>query len=544
MHTTESYPIQPDKEPPGAEQRTLGAVLYDRAKRWPAAAAIVCAGETLTYYELLSRAEKRSAQLRDLGLDKGDSVLLMMHNTLDFVDTWLGAALAGIVEVPINTDYKGEMLRHVIADSGASVIITQVEFLPRIEETYWSSSLQRVVVIDPSTEKETGAKLEVHTFAEATVAPKTEGESIRERDLVAVMYTSGTSGPAKGVEISHRHAYEYANAVREFLTLTPEDVYYAPLPLFHIAGQWAVFYASMIAGCPVVLKRRFSVAEFWEDCRSHAVTATFLLGAMAQFLQRQPPQPNDRDNPVDRVLMVPLVDELDAFRKRFAVQATTCYASTETCAPIGAGYDVDKPGVAGQCRQGYELRIVDEHDEEVPAGEVGELVIRHAEPWVTMVGYRNNPVSTARALRNMWLHSGDAMRLDDEGRYHFVDRVDDALRRRGENISSFEVEREVYAHDAVLECAAIGVPSRYTEDDLVVVCVAKPGRALKAEDLTEFLRNRMPRFMIPDQVVVTDEIPKTPTGKLKKQSLRERFAGEGRTSEQEPPGARQEPTKG
>lgn len=230
--------------------------------------------------------------------------------------------------------------------------------------------------------------------------------------------------------------------------------------------------------------------------------------------------------------MVPLIDALDDFRSRFGVRVTTCYGSTETGVPIVADYGVDEPTIAGTARPGYELRIVDGNDEEVPPGEVGELCIRHASPWVTMIEYRGKPEATARAFRNQWLHSGDAMRLDVRGRYHFVDRIGDALRRRGENISSFEVEREVYAHPGVLECAAIGVPSKYTEDDLVIVVVPKPGTLLTEGALREFLREGAPRFMFPDRVMVIEAMPKTPTGKIQKHVLRRRaVAGEGMTQE-------------
>ena len=337
------------------------------------------------------------------------------------------------------------------------------------------------------------------------------------------MYTSGTTGPQKGVLVSHRHAYEYANAVCRLLELRPADRYYAPLPLFHIAGQWAVVYACLQRGATAVVKRRFSVSEFWSDCAAEGVTATFLLGAMAQFLYGQD-QPLPAGVRLDRALVVPLIEDLEGFRRKFGVRVTTCYGSTETGVPIVAGFDVSDPTAAGRPAPGYELRIVDENDEEVPVGVAGELVLRTAEPWMTMIAYHGDDEATAHAFRNLWLHSGDAMRRDADGTFHFVDRLKDAIRRRGENISSFDVEREVNAFSGVLESAAFAVPSPHTEDEVAVCVVAKPGVALDVDELGTFLEERLPRFMLPTYLEVVPELPKTMTGKVKKYELRERIA--------------------
>jgi crotonobetaine/carnitine-CoA ligase len=272
-----------------------------------------------------------------------------------------------------------------------------------------------------------------------------------------------------------------------------------------------------------VVRRRFSVSEFWQDCAAERVTVTFLLGAMAQFLRsRDAAVPPGVE--LDRALVVPLIGGLEEFRRRFGIRVTTCYGSTETGVPIVAGFDVSDRCVAGRAAPGYELRLVDERDEEVPVGEVGELVLRTAEPWTTMIGYHDDDEATARAFRNQWLHSGDAMRRDADGVFYFVDRLKDAIRRRGENISSFDVEREVNAFPGVVESAAFAVPSSHTEDEVAVCVVAAPGVTVDAEELHAFLERRLPRFMLPSAVEVVQELPKTLTGKVKKYELRERMA--------------------
>jgi len=254
--------------------------------------------------------------------------------------------------------------------------------------------------------------------------------------------------------------------------------------------------------------------------RETGTTVSFLLGAMANFLARQEPRPDDADNPLDRILLVPLVADLDDFRRRFGVRIGTCYGSTEVSVPLIAQFGVTDPTVAGRPVPGFQLRIVDEHDREVPVGRVGELVIRTDEPWITATGYHHNPEATLGAWRNLWLHSGDAFRRDADDNYYFVDRIKDYIRRRGENISSFEVEREVNTFAAVLESAAVAVPSPHTEDDLKVAVVPKPGMTIDPEELRAYLRARVPKFMVPDIVEVLAELPKTPTGKIQKHLLR------------------------
>ena len=289
---------------------------------------------------------------------------------------------------------------------------------------------------------------------------------------------------------------------------------------FHIAGQWASCTACLQVGATAIVRRRFSVSDFWTVVRESKANVSFLLGAMANFLARQEPRPDDRDNPMQRMLMVPLVDGIDDFRRRFDVRVCTCYGSTEVNVPIISGYDVSEAGMAGRAVKGFELRIVDDEDREVPVGEVGELAVRSAEPWILATEYHRNPEASVRLFRNLWLHTGAAFKRDEEGNYYFVDRIKDYIRRRGENISSFEVEREVNMHPAVLESAAVAVRSAATEDDLKVVVVARPGRSIDAGELREFLRGRVPRFMVPDIVEVAAELAKTPTGKIQKHLLR------------------------
>ena len=502
--------------------RTVSNVLESAAAAWAGKTAIDFGEEHYTYSELWSRARRAAAAFATQGVTRGDPVLVMLDNTIQFVDAWLGLALVGAVQVPVNTEYLGEILRHQIKDSGAWLMLVDERYVERVAKLDGDrGSLRRLLV---SGHAPCPAGLECESwegvYERSRELPAADIADVPEHGIVAIMYTSGTTGPSKGVRVAHAHAYTYARLAGETMQLSEKDVYFAPLPLFHIAGQWALVYASFQVGATAVVRRRFSVSDFWAVVKESGATASFLLGAMANFLARQQPRPDDADNPMDRLLMVPLVDSLDDFRRRFGVRVCTCYGSTEVNVPIISDYDVVAPDVAGRPVAGFEVRIVDEDDREVPSGQVGELVVRSSEPWIMATEYHRNPEASLRLFRNLWLHTGDAFRRDASGNYYFVDRIKDYIRRRGENISSFEVEREVNAHPSVLESAAVAVKSASTEDDLKVVVVPKPGMSLEPEELRSFLRGRVPKFMVPDVVLVVPELPKTPTGKIQKHLLR------------------------
>jgi carnitine-CoA ligase len=498
----------------GTGERVVTRVLREGARAQPDKTAIQFEDAGYTYADLWSRGRRAARVLREAGVRQGDAVLVMQENTIRFVDAWLGIALLGAVQVPVNTEYRGETLRHQVRNSDARVMVLEASFGERVEALGPDrGALEKLLTVEGDGTWE-------RAFEGATELPEGDLPEVHEHDIVAIMYTSGTTGPSKGVRVAHAHAYTYANLAGQTLELGPDDVYYAPLPLFHIAGQWALVYACLQVGATAVVRRRFSATEFWTVVRDTGTTVSFLLGAMANFLARQEPKPDDAANPLDRILLVPLVADLEDFRRRFGVRIGTCYGSTEVSVPLIAPFGVTDPTVAGRPVPGFELRLVDENDREVAVGEVGELVLRTDEPWITSTGYHNNPEGTVGAWRNLWLHSGDAFRRDADDNYYFVDRIKDYIRRRGENISSFEVEREVNTFPAVLESAAVAVPSPHTEDDLKVAVVPKSGMTVDPEELREYLRARVPKFMVPDIVEVLPELPKTPTGKIQKHLLR------------------------
>jgi crotonobetaine/carnitine-CoA ligase len=289
--------------------------------------------------------------------------------------------------------------------------------------------------------------------------------------------------------------------------------------LFHVSGAGAVLDRLTKGGTCVVLDG-FSPSRFWETVRRFRITGGCLVGAMTQFLLRQPPSEADRDHTLRNVVTVPWNQDSRAVAERYGLQMHTSFNMTELSVPIRAPANPPLLGTCGQPRAGVEARVVDRHDLEVPHGEVGELILRTSRPWEFCSGYYRNPEATAAAWRNGWFHTGDAFRRDADGNFFFVDRLKDAIRRRGENISSFEVEVEALCHPAVLEAAAIATPSAESEDDVMLVLSLNPGCSLDQAELLRFLEPRMAHYMLPRYVRVVDALPKTPTAKVEKHRLR------------------------
>src|SRR5262245_5548820 len=416
-------------DPPDREL-TLAAVLKARLTRAGAADFMLAEAGACRLADLDRRSDALARGLLGIGLKAGDTLLVMLPNCVEFIELWWAAAKVGVVEVPVNTAYVGALLAHVIDDSGADTIVVSAPFLDRVADLAGRlPALKRIVLLEPTPLPATLAPgWQVVTLDELyRGGPAALPPPPTERDLMAVMYTSGTTGPSKGVMVTHAHAYHYALACVDLLQLGPDDVYIGQLPLFHIAGQWAVVYASLIAGCRVALVPRFDADRFWQQCARQGVTAAFLLGAMANSLYRRPPAPDDSSTPLVKALIVPQLPQMVEFARRFACAVTTTYGSTEANVPVKAHFDLPNARTCGRARDElYDLRIVDEHDDEVPPGVAGELSVRAKRPWVLMAGYWNNPEWTVTAWRNQWLHTGDAMMHDAAGNYYFVDRLKDA----------------------------------------------------------------------------------------------------------------------
>ena len=353
------------------------------------------------------------------------------------------------------------------------------------------------------------------------------GISVSYTDIAAILFTSGTTGPSKGVLMPHAQMYFFAEQGASLVRLGADDVYMNPFPLFHGNAQFLTVYPCLIRGALAVLFERFSASDWIGRARRNGVTVTNLLGVTMDFIHSQPVRADDADNALRLVYAVPTADGiLDAFKQRFGIaRFVNAFGQTETCWPFMTPYDeVQPPGAVGKLvADWFEVRLVDsETDEVVADGDMGELVIRAKWPWTMSLGYNANPEANAKVMRNLWWHTGDGLRRDQQGWFYFVDRVNDALRVGGENVSSYEVEQVALMHPAIAACAAVGVRSAEAggEHDIKLCVVAHVGMTVDPVALIRFFETRAPIFAIPRYIEIIAELPKTPSEKIQKHLLR------------------------
>lgn len=474
-------------------------------------------GSSWTYAETQRQAVTTANALRALGVRQGERVLVWLPNSADCLRVWFALNQLGAVFVPINLAYRGNLLRHAVKLSEARLGLIHADLHQRLGEVELSK-LEEIVVLGGEGQPVAGLKVHPSSALESDDAtPPVLERPIAPWDMQSIIFTSGTTGPSKGVMSSYMHLYSMAGAAP---FLDSDDRYMINLPMFHSGGVMPVT-AMLIHGGTIVMVDAFDTEGFWPMVRRTGITTAILLGVMGGFLLKRPPSPDDKNHTLRTCTYVPLNETAPQFHARFGTEVHTHFNMTEICMPIVSDPNPTALGSAGKARKGVDIRIVDENDCEVPDGTTGELVVRTDCPWALNHGYAANPEATAAAWRNGWFHTGDGFRRDADGNFYFVDRLKDAIRRRGENISSFEVESEVLAHPAVKEAAAIAVKSEIAEDEVMAVVALREGESFDPAELIEFLRPRMAHFMIPRYVRVVDGLPRTPTAKIEKVKLRE-----------------------
>lgn len=505
--------------PPAAEECVLRPVLEKWAAAQPDKTFVAESGGRRTSYRQMRDITARTASgLHALGVRQGQNVVVWLPNGLECIRIWFGINWLGATYVPINTAYRGALLEHVLDNAGAELIIVHADLAPRLAEV-GLAALKKAVIVGGEPPRIAGLQLFPEDALDAPESDLPElAEPIEPWHMQSIIYTSGTTGPSKGVMSSYAHLHAMAGP-EGFFMLGHDDRYMCNLPLFHVGGTIPVM-GMLSRGASISLVSSFSTEEFWPAVRETETTVVLLLGVMAGFVVKRPPGPEDREHPLRKVIIVPLAEDAPAFAKRFGVETYTLYNMTEISTPLVSGLDPTKTGSCGQPRAGVELRVVDENDCEVPQGGVGELIVRTSTPWAMNSGYYKNPEATAWAWRNGWFHTGDAFRVDEDGTFFFVDRMKDAIRRRGENISSFEVEAEIATFPAVAEVAVYAVPSELAEDEVMCAVAAAPGIELDPVALIEHLVSRLPYFMVPRYLRVVEALPKTPTQKVQKHILR------------------------
>jgi carnitine-CoA ligase len=477
-------------------------------------------GERWTFAQTLQQVENLAGNLHELGVRQGDHIVLVLPTSPLALRAMFAINYLGAVYVPVNPALKGSSLEHVLNNAGSAFAIVHDSVLDRILAAA-PPALKTIVRSSDATAPAPPSGITIHSVSALTkpsAAPPAPPKPIQPFDTQSIIYTSGTTGRSKGVLSSYMHSYSCVGP-DAWNCLTASDRQLLHMPIFHIGGAF-IATVALCVGSSIAVVSHFRTEAFWDQVRELEVTSAFLLGAMATFLLKQPPHPRDRDHKLRMVFIVPLGQSGPAFRERFGADVFTLFNMTEICTPLISRANPAKDSICGRPRAGVEVRLVDENDCSVGDGEVGQLILRTEAPWAMNHGYNNNPQATADAWRNGWFHTGDAFIRDADGDYRFVDRLKDAIRRRGENISSYEIEVELLSHPSVREAAAIPVPSEFSEDEVLVVLAPASGASIDPEEIIQHLLPRMARHMLPRFIRVIDELPKTPTAKVEKHVLR------------------------
>ncbi len=494
-------------------------------------------GEPYTYAQAHRTANSYGNAYAQIGVGFGDHVVLMLHNRLEYIWSWIGLSRIGAVAVAVNTAYKGRFLTHVLTNCRAGIAVVEPEFLPwlaEIEDTVPDLKTVYVPSDGADVPRPDFARIDVRSLDELLTGPEDDIDvEVKYSDIGMIMFTSGTTGPSKGVLMPNGHLYLIGMSMQQSMRLGPDDRYYICMPLFHAQGILMQTFGTMLGGGSAVLMRTFSASTWIDDVRKYKATATNLLGAMNDFVLSQPPRTDDTDNDLRILCALPVTTEtMNALSKRFGVDKfTELFGMTECNLPVWRPFDApNEAGCSGKVWDEY-FEVIVAHpdtDEEMPVGEVGEILVRPKEPFCFMQGYNGMPDRTVETWRNFWFHTGDAGRFDERGYLWYIDRIKDTIRRRGENISSYEVEAVLLEHDAVQEVAAVAVKAELGGEDEVLACIVlNPDQPVpEPAALLDFCTPRMPYFAVPRFIEFIDEIPKTPSSKIQKNKLRERGLSE------------------
>jgi crotonobetaine/carnitine-CoA ligase len=503
---------------------TIVALLEDAASERPDDVYFTHRGGSFTISEFNRLANRVADGLRSIGIGAGSAVAVVMDPSAEYYAVWFALAKLGAVEVAINPAYRDELLRHQMTLGRAIGVVVDAAYAAGVAKV--ASDLDEPIMtvvrggagIGPA-----GFPAEVHDFdgllvgaADGNPSPRPAPES-----EAGVLFTSGTTGPSKGVLLSHRYLTAYGLMYAEVNHLRPDDVLLNFQPVFHMTAKFVAIATLAVRG-RMHLMEQFSVSNFWDEVRRHGVTNIVAIGGVCNMLLSRPPSSRDADNPLRTCYAVPDVAEFhEEFERRFGCTITTVFGSSEVGLPIfRAPGDLYVPGSAGTVSPYYDVQIVDGFDQEAPPGASGEIVVRPKLPYLVCTGYVGQPDKTVQAWRNLWFHTGDRGRVDEQGNCYFEDRLTDSLRRRGENISSFELESQVSRHPAIAEAVAVSVAAEVGEDEVWLQVRPREGATISPEEVLRHCGEVLPYFMIPRYIDIVDGFPRTATSKVEKYKIR------------------------
>lgn len=508
-------------------QRDLRLLVEEQARTLGERTFLEVEDGPVSFAALDRNANRLANALRSLGVQSGHTVSLFLPNCAEFMYTWLGAAKLGAIIAPINTAFRSQEAKYILDHCEAEILVTTAEL--------WRSEIAAVAGECAHLKKVVtlGGAEGTMSFAELFEKASEDPPPVRSLDgttsPAVILYTSGTTGYPKGCVLPHRYFIVNGDVILDGMAITAEDRLYLPLPLFHVNAEITII-GALVRGCTFILRPRLSVGRFWEEVVRYGATEFNHIGAMSSLLLKEAPAGIERAHRL-RVSCgggAPVAVQQE-FRERFGVTMVELYATTESCmdtmgdSRLGGPDGPQRPGSAGLPVWFKEVRIVDDADQPLPAGQVGEIVTRAKEPGTTMIGYLKDPQGTATALRGGWYHTGDLGRIDQDGYLYYVDRKKDLIRRAGENVASLEVERVLKGHPAVLDAAVVGVRDEIRGEEIKACIELKPGVSREAalpEDLIRFCEERLARFKVPRFVRFYDQLPRNASQRVQKHILR------------------------
>jgi crotonobetaine/carnitine-CoA ligase len=508
-------------------QDTITAALARAVAEVPDKLFLDFSGDKYTFAEVDRLSTVLAHGLLDLGVCAGQPVATMLDNNIDAVTVWLAINKIGAVSAPVNTAFKGAFLRNQLNDCTAEVVIVEENYAPLVAAIAGELPHMGVLVTrgagSPAIKGVRGFELDALRKSGAQPIP----DEVRPGDLAMLVYTSGTTGASKGCMVPHNLACNIGWGATLGQGFRPDDVLWSPLPLFHLNAIAVSVVTGMISKATVAIAPRFSVSGFWPDIERSGATVVSLLGSMATLIAEAPDNDVSKRcyGQIRKVGAAPFPPEMvQKWRERFGVPAEGSggYGMTEaaTISSLGPGEQPGPPGSSGRVGRDFEVKIVDDNDLELPSDTPGEIIVRPNRPNIMFQGYWNRPADTVKAWRNLWFHTGDIGRIDEDGWLYFVDRKKDYIRRRGENISTFEMEAVFREHPAIQDVAVHAVLSPLGEDEVKVTAELRPGASVTEEELCRWSIERVPRFAVPLYVEFRDDLPRSATGKVLKEQLR------------------------
>lgn len=512
----------------GKSPDTVVDVLRRAVAQWADGPFLDILGDTCTFADVDRESERLARGLRALGVKKGQTVVTIFDNNLDAVFHWFAINKLGAISVPVNTAYKGEFLRHQVSDAGAEVIIAESDYALRVLAIEGALPEAHTLVYRGERPAQTPERLRLLPLDELRVDGEEKvAEDVKPSDLAMLIYTGGTTGPSKGCMVPHNYVCNLARQSIETAKRTRDTVFWTPLPLFHMNATATAVLTQMMVGGRCIIYPRFSVSNFWPEIERSGANSISLLGSMIPMLASAPDNEAMKRcfGQIEIVQAAPFTDEQQRiWKSRFGVHhaLTPGYGLTE-CALLVAnrlGQEA-APGSSGYRNDDFDVRIVDDDGNEVPPGGTGEIIVRPLRPDVMFRGYWRRAEDTLKVMKDQWFHTGDIGKFDETGCFYFVDRKKDYLRRRGENISSVEMETTFRAHPDILDLAVHAVPSDVSEDDVKVTLTLRAGAALTEKDLCLWAIDRLPYFAVPRYIEFRDELPRSPVGRILKYELRD-----------------------